>query len=137
MVAYPSAVGKTLIRAGARAMLGLTTLGASAVVAASQYDTSRPSLEGGLLWGMERRGETAMTEDRYSATREDMASNFPRYSAAALGFRDYWYPVALSRGLKGKPLARTVLGERIAVFRDAGKLYALPDRCPHRGVPLS
>lgn len=78
-----------------------------------------------------------MTEDRYSATREDMASNFPRYSAAALGYRDYWYPVALARELKGKPLARTVLGERIAVFRDAGKLYALPDRCPHRGVPLS
>jgi phenylpropionate dioxygenase-like ring-hydroxylating dioxygenase large terminal subunit len=78
-----------------------------------------------------------MTEDRYSASREDMASNFPRYSAAALGYRDYWYPVALARELKGKPLARTVLGERIAVFRDGDKLYALPDRCPHRGVPLS
>jgi len=32
MVVYPSAVGKTLIGAGARAMLGLTTLDAAAGV---------------------------------------------------------------------------------------------------------
>ncbi len=78
-----------------------------------------------------------MPEDRYSASREDMAANFPRYSAAALGFRNYWYPVGLSRELRKKPLARTICGEKIAIFRDRGKLYALPNRCPHRGVPLS
>ncbi|HEY7061823.1 MAG TPA: Rieske 2Fe-2S domain-containing protein [Chloroflexota bacterium] len=78
-----------------------------------------------------------MQEDRYSASREDMASNFPRYSAATLGYRNYWYPVALARELRRKPLGRTILGERIAVFRERGKLYALPNRCPHRGVPLS
>ena len=40
-----------------------------------------------------------MQEDRYSASSEDMASNFPRYSAAALGFRNYWYPVTWSRAV--------------------------------------
>src|SRR3954449_2187219 len=89
-------------------------------------------------WGRGFGGrEQAMPEDRYSASREDMASNFPRYSAAALGYRNYWYPVALARELGRKPLARTILGERIAIFRDRGTLYALPNRCPHRGVPLS
>ena len=78
-----------------------------------------------------------MQEDRYSASSEDMASNFPRYSAAALGFRNYWYPVMFARDLRRKPKAVTVLGERIVLVRDRGRVYALHDRCPHRGVPLS
>jgi phenylpropionate dioxygenase-like ring-hydroxylating dioxygenase large terminal subunit len=78
-----------------------------------------------------------MQEDRYSASSEEMASNFPRYSAAALGFRNYWYPVAFARDLGRKPKAVTVLGERIGLFRDRGRVYALQNRCPHRGVPLT
>jgi phenylpropionate dioxygenase-like ring-hydroxylating dioxygenase large terminal subunit len=31
----------------------------------------------------------------------------------------------------------TLLGERIMVVRDRGRAYAMKDRCPHRGVPLS
>jgi phenylpropionate dioxygenase-like ring-hydroxylating dioxygenase large terminal subunit len=37
----------------------------------------------------------------------------------------------------GKPTAVTLCGEKIALVRDNGKVHALHDRCPHRGVPLS
>ncbi|MFF4625140.1 Rieske 2Fe-2S domain-containing protein [Nonomuraea jabiensis] len=68
--------------------------------------------------------------------RQDWSS-WPHYQAAASGFRGYWYPVAFSSHITGKPKAITLLGERIVVIRDGGKAYALKDRCPHRGVPLS
>jgi len=60
------------------------------------------------------------------------------YERAALGLRNFWYPVAWSEDLReAKPIPVTLLGERVALVRDAGKAYALHDRCPHRGVPLS
>ncbi|GAB3152825.1 aromatic ring-hydroxylating dioxygenase subunit alpha [Amycolatopsis stemonae] len=64
-------------------------------------------------------------------------STWPRYEAAALGFREYWYPVAWSRKVGRKPRAIKVLGEQIMLVRDGGAVRALHDRCPHRGVPLS
>jgi phenylpropionate dioxygenase-like ring-hydroxylating dioxygenase large terminal subunit len=64
-------------------------------------------------------------------------STWPRYEAAALGFREYWYPVAWSRKVGAKQRAIQVLGEKIMLVRDGGKVRALHDRCPHRGVPLS
>ena len=64
-------------------------------------------------------------------------STWPQYQAAKAGFRGYWYPVAFSSQITGKPKAITLLGERIMVIRDGGRVYALKDRCPHRGVPLS
>ncbi len=55
------------------------------------------------------------------------------------GFANVWTPVTLARRLKGSgPLAVTVAGERLVFFRDGtGKVSALLDRCPHRGVALS
>ncbi|HEX2042198.1 MAG TPA: aromatic ring-hydroxylating dioxygenase subunit alpha [Acidimicrobiales bacterium] len=51
---------------------------------------------------------------------------------------DQWYVACLSRELGGTPLARTVLGTPMALFRRAdGRPVALVDRCPHRNVPLS
>lgn len=64
-------------------------------------------------------------------------SNWPVYDAATLGFRNYWYPVLWSTQVTSTPRAVTVLGEHIMIMRDAGNVYALHDRCPHRGVPLS
>ncbi|MEU8633556.1 aromatic ring-hydroxylating dioxygenase subunit alpha [Amycolatopsis sp. NPDC048633] len=64
-------------------------------------------------------------------------STWPRYEKAALGFREYWYPVAWSRKIGKKPRAIQVLGEKIMLIRDGGEVRALHDRCPHRGVPLS
>ena len=50
---------------------------------------------------------------------------------------DYWYPVLESRRLGKKPAAITLLGEKIALVRDRNRVYAIHNRCPHRGVPLS
>jgi phenylpropionate dioxygenase-like ring-hydroxylating dioxygenase large terminal subunit len=64
-------------------------------------------------------------------------STWPSYDAAASGFRGYWYPVTWSNHVTQKPAAFTICGEKLAVVRDGGRAYALHDRCPHRGVPLS
>ncbi|MCA9556156.1 MAG: Rieske (2Fe-2S) protein, partial [Myxococcales bacterium] len=54
-------------------------------------------------------------------------------------FEDFWYVVARSEELRaGAPLGRKVLGEWVAVFRDAGgEPRALRDRCMHRASRLS
>jgi phenylpropionate dioxygenase-like ring-hydroxylating dioxygenase large terminal subunit len=55
-----------------------------------------------------------------------------------LGFRNYWYPVLPGWRLRRRPKAVRVLGEEIVLFRDRdGAIYALGDRCPHRGARLS
>lgn len=57
---------------------------------------------------------------------------------AELGFRDYWYPAALSRHLaEGQSKAIALLGEPILLTRQNGRVYALEDRCPHRGIRFS
>jgi len=71
-----------------------------------------------------------------TAGRQDWGS-WPRYNAAVVGFRNYWYPVMLSRKLRRRPVSVVLLGARIMFIRDGGKAYALHDRCVHRGVPLS
>jgi phenylpropionate dioxygenase-like ring-hydroxylating dioxygenase large terminal subunit len=51
----------------------------------------------------------------------------------------YWYVACLASDLgRRRPLARTVLGVPMAVFRDGdGRAAAVVDRCPHRNTPLS
>jgi nitrite reductase/ring-hydroxylating ferredoxin subunit len=78
-----------------------------------------------------------MTEAAHSASREPVQGMWPRYDAAVLGFRNYWYPVLLSRQLGQKPRAITLCGEKIVLVREGDRVYALHDRCPHRGIPLS
>jgi phenylpropionate dioxygenase-like ring-hydroxylating dioxygenase large terminal subunit len=68
--------------------------------------------------------------------RQDWSS-WPLYDGAAEGFRGYWYPVTWSSKVTGGPRAFTICGEKIVLIRDGGTAYALHDRCPHRGVPLS
>ncbi|MFN0151206.1 MAG: Rieske 2Fe-2S domain-containing protein [bacterium] len=52
--------------------------------------------------------------------------------------RDDWYVACLSRELGTRPLARTVLGVPLVVFRaEDGRAAALADRCAHRSAPLS
>ncbi|MCH0572220.1 aromatic ring-hydroxylating dioxygenase subunit alpha [Streptomyces sp. MUM 136J] len=52
---------------------------------------------------------------------------------------DFWYPVALSRSVRGERVIATAFaGERIALYRGrSGAVHALEDRCAHRQVPLS
>lgn len=70
------------------------------------------------------------------AGRQDWAS-WPHYDGASAGFRGYWYPVTWASQITGKPLPFTICGEKITLIRDSGTVYALHNRCPHRGVPLS
>ncbi len=54
-----------------------------------------------------------------------------------LGIRNYWYPALAKFRLGRKPRAVKLLGEDIVLYRDGGKVYALQDRCAHRGAKLS
>lgn len=52
--------------------------------------------------------------------------------------RDYWYVAAGADEVGRKPLARTILGEPVVLYRaESGDTVAFADRCPHRGLPLS
>ena len=52
--------------------------------------------------------------------------------------KNFWYVAAMSDELGRVPLARTLLGEPVVLFRTkAGAPVALEDRCIHRRVPLS
>ena len=62
---------------------------------------------------------------------------YRRFNIPKLGFENYWYPIVTTRDVKRKPRAVRLLGRDIVLFRDGGKLFALEDRCPHRGVKLS
>jgi phenylpropionate dioxygenase-like ring-hydroxylating dioxygenase large terminal subunit len=54
------------------------------------------------------------------------------------GFADVWTPVAMSKEVGKAPHALTLAGERLVLFRDTqGRVSALHDQCPHRGVKLS
>ena len=55
-----------------------------------------------------------------------------------MGVLDHWQPVARSRELRQRPIAATIAGHTIAVFRTAsGGVGALADYCPHRRMKLS
>ena len=50
----------------------------------------------------------------------------------------HWHPVAQVEDLRDAPLAATLLGEPLVLWRDAaGAVHAWADRCPHRGARLS
>jgi vanillate O-demethylase monooxygenase subunit len=52
--------------------------------------------------------------------------------------RNYWYAAAWSEELTTAPLARTLLGEPVVLFRtESGKAQAFDDCCPHRMARLS
>ena len=66
------------------------------------------------------------------------ATRFPLYDGAVRGIRNYWHPVIASRSLRNlKPRSLTLFNEKFMFVRENGTVYALKDRCPHRGVPLS
>ena len=48
-----------------------------------------------------------------------------------------WLPVALSRDVGARPLARKLAGTPIVLVRMDGAVRAFVDRCPHRNYPLS
>ncbi|HTP38922.1 MAG TPA: aromatic ring-hydroxylating dioxygenase subunit alpha [Steroidobacteraceae bacterium] len=48
-----------------------------------------------------------------------------------------WYVAGRSDEFGAQPLARTICGQAMVLFRGAGGIAALEDFCPHRGAPLS
>jgi phenylpropionate dioxygenase-like ring-hydroxylating dioxygenase large terminal subunit len=49
-----------------------------------------------------------------------------------------WHPVAGLDEIRGRrPLAATLLGQPLVLFRAGERITVLRDRCPHRGAPLS
>src|SRR5258708_24273078 len=62
---------------------------------------------------------------------------YRRFDIPKLGFENYWYPIVTTRDVKRRPRAVRLLGNDIVLFRDGGKLFALEDRCPPRGLKLS
>ena len=51
--------------------------------------------------------------------------------------RSCWHPVALSEALTDQPVGVRLLGESWVLARIDGRVMASPDKCPHRGAPLS
>jgi phenylpropionate dioxygenase-like ring-hydroxylating dioxygenase large terminal subunit len=52
--------------------------------------------------------------------------------------KNYWYLICPSSEVKDQIITKTVLGEKIIIYRDQnGHLAALEDRCCHRNVQLS
>jgi phenylpropionate dioxygenase-like ring-hydroxylating dioxygenase large terminal subunit len=52
--------------------------------------------------------------------------------------RRAWYPAAPSGDVGRRPVAITLMEQPLVLFRDGrGRVGALPDRCPHRNLPLS
>ncbi len=65
-------------------------------------------------------------------------STAPQVPATALIYND-WYPAMRSKGLREKKLQTTMLlGIPMVLGRKKdGRLFAMRDSCPHRGIPLS
>ena len=63
---------------------------------------------------------------------------FPGYIEAKLRFRNHWCPTLFSHEIgEGEFDAHKLLGDRLLMSRVDGRVYAIRDRCVHRGVPLS
>jgi phenylpropionate dioxygenase-like ring-hydroxylating dioxygenase large terminal subunit len=66
-----------------------------------------------------------------------LSDPYARHGVPPLGFRNYWYPALLSRRLRHQPQRVVLLGEPVVIWRDGVSVYALADRCAHRGARLS
>lgn len=77
--------------------------------------------------------------DAITGAEEDFSAKpWANYLEASLGFRNHWYPACFTREIaEGACLGLELLGERVLFKRVGGRVYAIEDRCAHRGVPFS
>lgn len=76
--------------------------------------------------------------DYADADRPQAEKPWAKWLEAELGFRNHWYPVEASRNIPDNGhKAIKLLGEDILFLRRAGKVYAIEDRCSHRGTRFS
>jgi carbazole 1,9a-dioxygenase terminal dioxygenase component len=63
---------------------------------------------------------------------------YQKYIDAELGLRNHWYASFFSSELEeGKIRGEMICGERIVFKKVEGKVYAMEDRCPHRGAAFT
>ena len=89
---------------------------------------------------MAHEGSPALESDAGRSAGGDGAAHklWQPYLDAALGFRNHWYPAFFGNQLaEGQCRGQEMLGERLLFKRIDGKVYAIEDRCAHRGVQLS
>ena len=67
--------------------------------------------------------------------REKQITQWPEYDRLEDGLANYWYPVMPGRRLRGKKPMQ-IMGESILFVRDGGDVFAIADRCLHRGTPM-
>jgi phenylpropionate dioxygenase-like ring-hydroxylating dioxygenase large terminal subunit len=61
-----------------------------------------------------------------------------KYRSVAGGLSVYWYPVMTAAALRRKKRTTlTLVGQKLVLFHEQGRFFALQDECPHRQVPLS
>jgi phenylpropionate dioxygenase-like ring-hydroxylating dioxygenase large terminal subunit len=79
------------------------------------------------------------TEGAAGLPAEVLREHRDRAAEGRLNLRNFWYVAAESHELQAtEPLARTILGETLVLFRGAdGKPTAFPDKCLHRAGKLS
>src|SRR4051794_13346377 len=72
------------------------------------------------------------------AARAAQARQYQPYLEADWGFKNSWYPALFSSELGDNHVKGiTIAGHEIVLRRAQGKVYALRDRCAHRGVRIS
>jgi phenylpropionate dioxygenase-like ring-hydroxylating dioxygenase large terminal subunit len=72
------------------------------------------------------------------AVRAALTRQYQPYLEAAWGFKNAWYPALFSTELKtGKVKGVTIAGHEIALRRTEAQVFAIRDRCAHRGVRMS
>ncbi len=88
---------------------------------------------------MVQQTESSVERETTSVAEDDFIRRpWRRYFEASLGFRNHWYPAFFTRQLaEGECRGQEMLGERILFKRIDGRVYAIEDRCAHRGVPFS
>jgi carbazole 1,9a-dioxygenase len=88
----------------------------------------------------ELQAELSERKGDYAETARGLAKKkaWQPYVDAVLGLSNYWYPAFFSHELaEGEIKGEMILGEKIVFKRVDGRVYALEDRCAHRGVKLS
>ncbi len=76
-------------------------------------------------------------EDNIDVSRKRLEP-YPDYLKAELGLRNHWYATLFGCELEeGQCRGEMVMGERLLFKRVDGAVYAIADRCPHRGAAFS
>jgi carbazole 1,9a-dioxygenase terminal dioxygenase component len=88
--------------------------------------------------GSQDNGQNAGSSTDTDPGSSELRRSWQPYIEAKLGFRNYWYPAVFSHELTEKrPVPILLLGERILLKRSGERVFAIQDRCAHRGVPFS